>query len=456
MSGDAGTPGTSNNVAAPKPAEAGEETTGIPGTSRNSTNHVVISMARPPFRDVNEDLFKPLSVPIGPYHRDTRSEIWKPVKKSVAEKIESLVGGECQLRDEVGELEQAVRECYGGLDNMNRDELVDMLLEDGCYVLSLFVVCPELLPVSTFSRDQNTVMRDTMYLLENQLPMIVLELIHKCVWPRRSVSVLHDVEMRVRELLKKQLYIGGEGTPRGEQAEPGHLLQLVHAYFQPQLPDPLPDQDGAQDAENTPRQMGRWRRATEYSRYGNVQLKRRDFQTGVVESILDVRLEGGTLWIPTLRIDSSTWTILRNLMALEEHTGTCPSPGTGAGGSPVTAYCMFMSQLASKEEDTELLKRNGILDHSWGTDEEVARGFADLWKKAILDVDNVGSNYLGPIWYQLHSRCKNRGHNFLGSFRHIHCGDSMRILAFFTAGLLFAFQLIQVIFAGFSLRQHGK
>ncbi|XBJ21268.1 hypothetical protein VPH35_011950 [Triticum aestivum] len=523
---DAGTIGSSNRVTTP--TEAGEEIidTGTAGTSSNSSEHVVISMARPPFRAVNQDLFTPLSVSIGPYHRATCSERWKQEKQRVAKA--TLKSLEHQLRQQLWKLVGDVKALYVGLPNMELDDFVTMLLEDGCYVLTTFAKYHEFPVVIQPRGERNTVVRDIMYLLENQLPMIVLEEIHRCLTPGRSV--VEDVGVRVRELLKEQLYIRGEKRPLTVPAAPCHLLQLVHSYFQPSIsvnsgeqsePPQLERrsatgsdvQEGTQDRDNTRRRVGRWQRvqaapcqllqlvrtyfqpsisvnsgeqseppqlerrsatgsdvqegtqdredntrrrvgrwlrATEYSRHGNVQLKPREFKDGV-ESILDVRLEGSTLWIPHLRIDSSTWTILRNLMALEEQTA-------GTVGSPVTAYCLFMSQLASKAEDIELLRRKGIVEHFWGNDEEVAQGFADLWKKVVLDdVDNVDSNYLRDTWYLLHDRCESVGHNCWGSFRHIYCGDSMRFLAFVTAGLLFALQLIQVILAGFSLRQQqGK
>ncbi|KAF6986802.1 hypothetical protein CFC21_004522 [Triticum aestivum] len=461
MSSDAGTAGTSNSVA---PAAAQS------GGGNNSSQHVVISEARQPFRAVNEDLFTPLSVSIGPYHRASCSDRWKQEKKRVAEEtvkyLQDSRGQEAahQLEEKVGQLVEDVRGCYGGLPDMKSEELVSMLLHDGCYVLKFFVQYPGHPDVSPPRGEDNTVMRDIMYLLENQLPMIVLKRIHQCLVPERSV--VNDVEDRVLGLLSAQLYI--RGVKKRRQAVPSHLLELVHTYFQPRLDHSSISVDSAEQSEshqqrsatrnnvqndaevtgNTRRCMGRWRRATEYSRYGDVQLKRQEFAAGVVESILDVSLEGRTLLIPRLRIVSSTWTILRNLMALEEQTG--------GDGSPVTAYCLFMSQLASKVEDIELLKRKEIVDHYWGNDEEVAQGFADLCKKVVLDVDDVDSNYLGHIWHRLHERCESLGHNCLGSFRQRHCGDSMRILAFVTAGLLFAFQLIQVILTGFSLRQQGK
>jgi hypothetical protein len=176
------------------------------------------------------------------------------------------------------------------------------------------------------------------------------------------------------------------------------------------------------------RGMARWRRATEYRRYAFVQLKRRDFKKGVVESVLDVRLEGRTLWIPTLRIDELTYTLLRNLIALEDRMRMRQRP--------VTAYCLFMSQLACKVEDVELLP----------TDEDVVKGFGDLCKEVVFEVDDTEMNYLNGTWHKLHKRCR-AANTFFGLFRERHCSNSVRAAASIAAVFLFVFQAVQVAFA---------
>ncbi|KAE8789318.1 hypothetical protein D1007_36570 [Hordeum vulgare] len=453
-------PRTFNPAAVVTPAQSSGE---ILDTETSVTSNPVpaqvvmpISMARPSFRAVNQDLFTPLSVPIGPYHVGYCSERWKQEKQRVAEEtlrcLRDSRGPEAahQLEWKVRNLVDGVSGCYGGFPAMDSQKLFSMLRNDGCYVLRFLVKYPGFPHVQLPSGEGNTVMCDIMYLLENQLPVTVLQRIHECLITGSNVAV--DVREAVQGfllcLLRKHMYvITTTGTPPREQAATcDHLLQLVQVYLQPKSETSSVCVDADEQPEEKGLRVGRWRRATEYSRYGNVQLKPRTLEDGA-ESILDVCLVGNTLWIPCLRIDGSTWTMLRNLMALEEQTGTRPV---------VTAYCMFMSQLASKVEDIELLMRKKIVDHSWGNEEEVARGFADLCKKVVLDVNNGHSNYLRDTWRELHKRCESRGHNCWGSFLDMHCGDTMRILAFVTAGLLFAFQLIQVILAGISLRQHGK
>ncbi|CAD6340571.1 unnamed protein product [Miscanthus lutarioriparius] len=184
--------------------------------------------------------------------------------------------------------------------------------------------------------------------------------------------------------------------------------------------------------------MSRWRRATEYRRYAFVKLKRRDFKQGVVESVLDVSLDGRTLWIPTLRIDELTCTILRNLIAFEDRMRMSQRP--------VTAYCLFMSQLACKVEDVELLQRLDILQNFLPTDEDVVKGFRDLCKGVVFEVDDPEMNYLNGTWHKLHKRCQ-AANTFFGLIRERHCSNSVRGAAHCAAILLFVFQAVQVAFA---------
>jgi hypothetical protein len=157
-----------------------------------------------------------------------------------------------------------------------------------------------------------------------------------------------------------------------------------------------------------------------------------------VESVLDVRLDGRTLWIPTLRIDNLTCTILRNLIAFEDRMGLMQRP--------VTAYCLFMSQLACEVEDVELLQRLDILQNFLPTDEDVVKAFRDLCKEVVFEVDDTEMNYLNGTWHKLQKRCR-AANTFFGLFRERHCSNSVRAAASIAALLLFVFQAVQVAFA---------
>jgi hypothetical protein len=115
----------------------------------------------------------------------------------------------------------------------------------------------------------------------------------------------------------------------------------------------------------------------------NVKFMPRDFAADMT-CILDVRLEGGTLWIPRLQVGNNTWTLLLNLMKLEEQMTK----------SSVTVYCIFMSQLARTVEDIRILVDAKIVQFQ-ASDEIAAPGFADLCNGVVMAVGD--ENYLEPI-----------------------------------------------------------
>ncbi|KAM0887157.1 hypothetical protein ACQ4PT_029212 [Festuca glaucescens] len=390
-------------------------------------------------RVVDGDSYAPHCVPIGPYHQ-SRSSQWIEKRKQCSTGFlqrlseEHMVGGLTGLMEK---LEPLARECYtsgDGFGNMTPEQSSSMMLHDACYLLLFFVdyVSGNGAPPAPADDDderlvnRNTLVRDTVFLLENQIPFFLLQAIHERV-TGGTTSVLDYMAMPIQELLQMQLFISRK--PRQTPPTCSHLLHLVHAYFRPTL---LPAESTAMSSDTV---TGRWRRAVEYRRYANVQLMRRVYQDDVESSVLDVQLERGRLWIPRLRITSNTWTILRNLMALEEQ----------AHRRPVTAYCLFMSQLACTAEDVQLLRRAGIVDHFLGNDEQVSKDFAGLCNGVVMEVDDLERNYLKPMWHQLEKRCESRAQRFMGWFRH---GRNWEITAAFLVALIvIACQLTQTFYA---------
>ncbi|KAE8793680.1 hypothetical protein D1007_31715 [Hordeum vulgare] len=183
---------------------------------------------------------------------------------------------------------------------------------------------------------------------------------------------------------------------------------------------------------------GRWRLATDYRMNANLKFMCRGFAADVT-CVLDVHLdlEAGTLWIPRLQVDSGTWTLLRNLMALEEQMPR----------RHVTAYCIFMSQVACTVEDVQLLVGANIVQHFLGSDEIAAQGYADLCNGVVLDVSNDDYNYLKPMWHQLEGLCGSRRRNFKGSFRQKYFSKALHKLAFGITVFLALCQLLQALYA---------
>ncbi|KAM0868454.1 hypothetical protein ACQ4PT_041312 [Festuca glaucescens] len=210
------------------------------------------------------------------------------------------------------------------------------------------------------------VVRDVFFLAENQIPFFVLEKIGELTVPDGRARVGRWIADYARDLMEDHKY--GVPAPAMVPPEPtvrGNLLHLLHMQLKPES-GLFPDTTGISAADESA-SVGRWRKATEYS-YAGVKFKVRAMsENESVRCILDVRLDssGGTLEVPRLDIDNETWRLLRNLMELEQRNRE-------AVGSHVTAYCVFMSQLASDRKDVELLSKRGVIVHAHGNDGEVA------------------------------------------------------------------------------------
>ncbi|CAM0914026.1 unnamed protein product [Alopecurus aequalis] len=399
---------------------------------------VPIRKVREQLRRINdgEDSYAPHCMPIGPYHLSRSSPWIEKTKQRSTAFLQSLSveHTESGLTGVMEKLEPLARECYTSVGDMTPEQSSSMLLRDACYLLLFFIDYVSGDPAPPAPADdgersvsRNTLVRDTVFLVENQIPFFILQGIHERV-TGGATSVLDYIAMPIQELLQQQLFISRK--PRRPPLTCSHLLHLVHAYFRPTL---LPKESTAMCGGKVV--TGRWRRAVEYGRYGNVRFIRRDLDDDVECSVLDVQLEGGTLWIPCLRVDSNTWTILRNLMALEEQ----------ARRRPVTAYCLFMSQLACTAEDVLLLRRAGIVDHFLGNDEQLSNAFAGLCKGVVLEVDDMDRNYLKPMWHQLEKRCDSRAQRSMGWFRHGHNWEITA--AFLLAVILIVCQVMQTFYA---------
>ncbi|KAF8644483.1 hypothetical protein HU200_066450 [Digitaria exilis] len=400
-----------------------------------------IIKVRPQLRGDDDDIYSPQYMPIGPYHLDISSQEIEKEKMRSVRLLQSL-SDEAGLRALMEKLEPLARKCYAhGVGDMMSEQFTSMLLNDGCYLLLFFVdyvssddrfaTCDDdEAPVAAVSR--NTLVRDTVFLIENQIPLVVLQRLHEHV-TGATTSVVDCIAGPVQVLLQKMFFISKK--PRPVPPQPcSNLLHLVHAYFEPTVvPVPGKKSNGRRRRH---RSTGRWRRATEYLRYANVWFRVREFTDDVASSVLDVQLgRGGTVWIPRLRVDSNTWTVLRNLMALEEQEEK----------RPVTAYCLFMSHVACTSEDVELLRRAGIVDHFLSNDEQAAQGFAELCRGVVMEVDDGDRNYLRTMWHELEERCDSRAQRLMGWFRH---GQNVWVaMAVLVALILLACQVIQTLYA---------
>ncbi|KAL5230958.1 hypothetical protein ABZP36_029734 [Zizania latifolia] len=404
----------------------------VGGDGQLAPPSIVVDRVNDSTRDVDLPEYVPQYVSIGPCHRspklaqdDTKVRALDDVLSASA--AAAANGAPMELDDyitELARLEHGARRFYVHPFCIPSKDFVRMLLLDGCYILVRFgdvirrraaaaaAAAAKGLVVPSVERKESgggvsqleavAVVRDVFYLAENQIPFSVVDKIHQLTFLDGKTPAVDAIARYAHDLLRGNLYSVAMPmvvAPPARRPEPANLLHLLYMHFTPTvLESPYP-----KGGRGRGRPVRRWRTATEYS-FAGVTFKRRDLNNnGSARCILDVNVDrgGGRLLVPRLNIDAETWRLLRNLMALEQHNPE-------AVGSHVTAYCVFMSQLACTTRDVELLSRRGIIAHGLGNHCEVAEHFANLCKGAVFDVDDPGRNYLRPACQALDRRFRSR------------------------------------------------
>ncbi|KAL6646471.1 hypothetical protein ACP70R_018079 [Stipagrostis hirtigluma subsp. patula] len=434
---------------------------------------IVIDMVGDLTRNVDEVEYDPRHVSIGPYHR-----IRNPALARDGEKFRSLravlsaASADMKLEVYLGELarlEDRARRCYAhSFDDFGSEEFLRMLLLDGCYLLTRFGGAVEAGRRRNGAATANghaqgayhgggssaaaggadkleavAVVRDVFYLAENQIPFFIVEKIHQLTVLDGGASAADDIAEFVRKLLRKQQYSVAKPAV-GPAPGPGNLLHLVHMHFRPSVPL-YPT-----GSKVTGGQVGRWRTAAEYH-FAGVKLRSRPLGSNGARCILDVKLDsgGGVLEIPCLSIDAETWRLLRNLVALEQRNPE-------ATGSHVTAYCVFMSQVACTHIDVELLSRRGIIVHGLGNDGEVARCFADLCKGVVFSPDDPSCNYLKTACQTLEKRFRSRPRRWMAWLGQKYFRNPWLAIGLAAAAVGLVCTVVQAVYSVLSYRQAAR
>ncbi|KAF0912124.1 hypothetical protein E2562_013019 [Oryza meyeriana var. granulata] len=133
--------------------------------------------------------------------------------------------------------------------------------------------------------------------------------------------------------------------------------------------------------------------------------------------------------------------MLRNLMTLEENNRE-------ELNVRVTAYCLFMSQLASTVSDVELLVKKGIIVHALRTASDAAEMLASLCSGVVVvNPDEPKHNYLHQISKNLEETYVNRRRTQL---RRNHCANPWVLIALVVAFLGFASGIFQSVYSALS------
>ncbi|KAK9066781.1 hypothetical protein SSX86_014104 [Deinandra increscens subsp. villosa] len=344
-------------------------------------------------RSVEPKAYEPNIVSIGPYHHgaahlqameDTKWKFFhglfnpgKPDRPNLNAVVNKLK-----------EMEQEARGCYSEDLKISSKQFISMMLLDSCFIV-------ELLRENDFSKNSVLIRRwmlpvlqRDLIMLENQLPMFVLNNVYELTRSSTCESAesenvgLKDLALQFFEpMIYKDTDSPKNGDFRVEGDSGSHFLELFRASICPTK---------VVHSEFLDKEPHMFRSVTELKESG-VKLKKAEKCQP-----LDVSFKKGVLKIAPVSMDDYRFTLFRNMVAFEQCHFACKPH--------VTAYVFFLDRLINSAEDIELLHYNGVMQHTLGGNKQAARLVNRLCKEVAGAADD---SYLRDVLWKINCYCNN-------------------------------------------------
>lgn len=410
--------------------EAGEEEH---RTVKNLNDENCIYKVPDALRKLNEAIYTPQEVSIGPIHHYKKSlqPMTKEKKRYLKEFCNRVVGERVQrvkflekIRNTIKEDEEKIRRSYedGAHKVAENDQFVKMVLFDAVFILEYLLRNEDSKKYGDDSLLRRNGLRfrirQDFLLLENQLPFFILEKLYD--------HLLEDGEgnyTSFRDLAYEYLNRYNASAYKPSDKEILHFTDLVRSSLSANHPEMRSDEP-----------IGKFYSATKLHGAAINFKELRD------ECLLGVRFSStkGELRIPRLRIDHHTELLFRNLIALER----CHYKGE----EYICHYVKLLDTLVAKTKDVDLLIKNKIIK----TDRDGA-SVKNLIDKLSAETSEEYSIYYS-LYKQLDQHYQNSWLKNSAYFREVYFGNLWRSTATVSAAVLLLFTFVQTICAVVALR----
>ncbi|XP_009781968.1 UPF0481 protein At3g47200-like [Nicotiana sylvestris] len=418
-----------------------------------STKSCTIFKVNAGLRRSNSDAYTPLLISIGPYHKKNPQlcsmenyklrYLQRFLQRNNEIDVKSYIRELQKMKDEV-------LKCYDDkveLGSYASGQFLEMLLLDGCFVVEylreVFKIFPE-------GEDKiinadwmvNLIDRDLL-LLENQLPFLVLTKLHDMTkYPTESFikMVKYNFCGSLPRVTPKFLY-EANGNVKGIK----HLLQVVHmcGTGRPEKPYSL-----TFESELEPqiiKDANLWhdlmRSATEldeaginFSKVSEIYRMLGEDNRGDNTSLFDIKYNNGRMKIPCFEVVNGTETVLRNLVAYEQHSSDVYT-------KYFTDYVIFMDRLINAAEDVKLLRMKEIIRNRIGDDSDVASIFNKLGD-GVIPSSNF---YYKEECKKVVEHCNKRWNRRMANLRHNYFNGPWVGLSTAAAVFLLVLTLMQTV-----------
>ncbi|XP_045792781.1 UPF0481 protein At3g47200-like isoform X1 [Trifolium pratense] len=397
----------------------------------------------------NGESYTPQLISIGPFHH-TKEELkpmhtqkqryfhdfWKRVTNKNA-----LVNYKKFLKEKI----EMVKNFYSEFDvRINDDQFVDMIMLDSVFILELF-----LRKSKESDRDKDymfttswickTIQRDLL-LLENQLPIFLLEHLHQKVF-KDSNNGFNFLELAFNyfEDYNPQRSNKDENEEMLKNCKPcQHFTDLIRRFY---LPKEVRDDDF-----NNEDKYCVLKTATKLNE-ASISFVKVDQRSLLEIKFVKVQILNwflcfgcspflkffkSKLEIPQFKVDQTTECVLRNLIALEQcHYSEQPF---------ICNYVFLIDSLINTQEDVEILVDKEIIVHELGSHVELATMINGLCKNVV-----VTCNYYGKTSKSLNDHYHNRWKRYMGMLRSVYFRDPWRFSSVVVGVVIFIVAIVNFL-----------
>ncbi|KAG5037386.1 hypothetical protein JHK86_018226 [Glycine max] len=379
--------------------------------------------------NVQEEAYTPLLISIGPIHHNKKGlNEMQEQKRKYFRFFWNRLENKLDLENYIGFLEQHeqnIRACYQKkFSDISKEEFVEMMLLDAVFIMELFLREEKRLEhkkdyLVTQRCVSKSIQRDLM-LLENQLPIVMLEKLYDRVVPKnvkKHKKFIHLAHEYFRFYYPHQHSSENKFELR-KWEKSLHFTDLTRNVY---LPKKLRSQMKYSQQECV------LRTATKLNEAGISFEKVHD------RCLLDVKFEKKRFFswfpcfgclpccklfkarfqIPELRVDHTTECVLRNLIAFEQ----CHYPEEPY----ICNYVSLIDSLIHTKDDAEFLVEKEAIVHGLGSDQELANLVNGLCKNVVIN-----STCYHQIMEDVNGHYNNNWKWAMGTLRWVYFRDPWR------------------------------
>ncbi|XP_059451700.1 UPF0481 protein At3g47200-like [Corylus avellana] len=431
----------------------------------------------------NEKAYIPDAFSIGPLHHGSPNlKVTEKIKTRYLQRLISRSNSSELLRTlikSITEVEKDARECYAEtIEHYNPEELVKILVLDGCFIIELFrkQAYPELRelrdPIFSRSGMLQFLFHD-LILLENQVPWMVLERLFnltKDSYDEKPLIVLavnffdgthfsksmppQDQVINIKGIkhfvdLLRSISIISSTDPRPDQYINIECIQrfvdlflklstLLSTHFRKlttssitlfrKVSTLLSAMFGISSIEEERERQRGWEFLPSATSLSEAGIK---FKRGTSKTVLEVKFNNGILEIPPFEIHDITETVFRNLISYEQCHFFC--------GDRITSYAILLDSLINTAKDIDILCKNEIIDN-WLNPEDAAQLFNKLY------LDTCVAYQYNSLCRQVNSFCRRRWPRWRAVLAHNYFNTPWAFISTLAAFILLVLTLLQTVY----------